>query len=163
MSLVNRSLVFTLLAPALILTEGCKEKPEHYTTTVEVHQVQRYGNIAAGRTGTMDLELNFPDCPGTARKFVRANKAFSECAPNIKAGDRLEAELVASYSAERGGYRNEIVRLGTCAVKTDPKDEANYETVQTCTDLEMTGVVVGVRCDRSRSKELLAKCPWFRH
>jgi hypothetical protein len=157
---VNHSrLVLALFALA---TTGCKEKPKHYTTTVEVRQVQRYGNVAAGRTGTTDLELNFPDCPGTARKFVRANKAFSECAPNIKAGDKLEAELILSYSSERESYRNELVRLGTCAVKVDSKDEANYETVQTCTDLEMTGSVVGVRCDRSRSKELIEKCPWFR-
>ena len=151
--------MLVVLVPTLL---GCKKKPMHHTTTVEVHQVQHYGNIAAGRIGTTDLELNFVNCPGTARQVVRASKAFTECAPNIKAGDRLEAEIVSSYNIERGSYRSEILRLGACSVKADPKDEANYETVQMCTDLEATGVTVGVRCDRTRSKELLAKCPWFR-
>ena len=34
--------------------------------------------------------------------------------------------------------------------------------VNTCVDVVTTGAVVGVRCDRTRSKELVDKCPWLR-
>ncbi|AKV01267.1 hypothetical protein AKJ09_07930 [Labilithrix luteola] len=159
---MNRFHVGFGAAFVLLLTAGC-DKPKHYTTTVQLAQLQRFGQTTPGsKASIMDLELKFVDCPGDAMKLVRADKAFGECAANFKSGDKLEAELVSTYSSERGGYRNEVVRIGSCPLKMDPKEEANYEMVQTCRDLEATGVVVGVHCDRQRSKELVAKCPWFR-
>lgn len=140
---------------------GCNRATQQYTTTVEVGEVQHYGQAAKGGSIT-DLELKFVDCPGDARKYIRADKAFGQCNPNIKEGERLKAEVVAKYNSESNSYKSEVVRLGDCPMKFDPTDEANYEIVQTCTDLEASGAVVGVHCDRSRSKELVAKCPWFR-
>ncbi len=104
---------------------GCSGKPVTYETKVQVVQVQRFGS--QGGPGLMDLELKFSDCPGDARRVVRADKTFTQC-----------------------------------AIKPDPKEEANYELVQVCTDLQATGVTVGVHCDRTRPKELVAKCPWLR-
>jgi len=69
---------------------------------------------------------------------------------------------VTSYQSDRGVYRADLTRLGDCTLKQDPKDDANYEMVQTCSDIVATGAVVGVRCDRTRSKELVVKCPWLR-
>ena len=137
------------------------DKPVHYTTTVEVVQMQRFGQEKTG-PGMMDLELKFIECPGDARKIMRGDKTFGQCGAKFKVGDKVSAELVQTYSTERGSYRSEIVRLDDCSVKLDPKEEANYEIVQDCKDLVASGAVVGVHCDRTRNKELVAKCPWFR-
>ncbi|AKU98974.1 hypothetical protein AKJ09_05638 [Labilithrix luteola] len=161
-SLARGGLAWGLGVAAFVgVVSGCSKPQRHYTTTVEVGEVQHYGQAAKGGSIT-DLELKFVDCPGDARKYVRADKGFGQCNPNIKEGEHLEAEVVAKYNSESNSYRSELVRLGGCPMRFDPTDEANYEIVQTCTDLEASGVVVGVRCDRSRSKELVAKCPWFR-
>lgn len=128
---------------------------------MEVIQAEPFKN-EAGAVQKMSLELRYADCPGDARRVIQADKAFAACSPNIKPGDKLKVELVSTWQSERGAYRSEVVRLGDCALKADPKDEASYEIVQTCTDVSATGTVVGVRCDRTRSKELVAKCPWLR-
>jgi hypothetical protein len=147
-----------MLKGVLALVSGCG-KPVTYSTTVEVLQVQRFGQTGAGIT---DLELKFIDCPGDARKIIRGDKTFGQCGGKFKKGDKVRAELVVNYSADRGQYRSEVVRLDDCPVKLDPKEEANYEIVQDCTDLVVSGATVGVHCDRTRNKGLVAKCPWFR-
>ena len=142
---------------------GCGEKPTKYTTTVEIVGLQRLGNQdPKALPGMMDLELKYTDCPGDARRVMRGDKTFSQCGAKFKKGDKVPAELVVSYSWERGQYRSEILRLDDCEVKLDPKEEANYETVQDCKDLISSGAVVGVHCDRTRNKDLVAKCPWLR-
>jgi hypothetical protein len=139
---------------------GCKAKPQHFTTTVEVMQVRTFG-AAAGPKLT-DLEVKYTTCPANARQIMRVGKEFSECGTKLKVGDKLKAEVVLSWNADRGFYRNEVVHLGECAVKLDLKDEANYQMVEACTEAKASGVVVGVRCERGRSEALLAACPWLR-
>ena len=145
---------------AVVALAGC-EKPVSYTTTVEVLQVQRFGQDKS-QPGMMDLDLKFVECPGEARKIIRGDKAFGQCGAKFKKGDKIKAEVVLSYSSDRGNYRSEIVRLDDCQVKLDPKEQANYEIVQDCKDLMASGAVVGVHCDRTRNAELVAKCPWFK-
>jgi hypothetical protein len=142
---------------------GCGEKPTKYTTMVEIVGLQRLGGQdPKAPPGMMDLELKYSDCPGDARRVMRGDKTFSQCGTKFKKGDKIAAELVLSYSSERGQYRSEIVRLDDCEVKLDPKEEANYETVQECKELISSGAVVGVHCDRTRNKELVTKCPWLK-
>lgn len=139
---------------------GCKQKPQSFSTTVEVMQVRMFG----GGTGPKltDLDVKYDRCPGDARQIMRLGKEFSECGSKLKAGDKLKADVVLSWSSERGVYRNEITRLGDCPVKLDPKDEANYQSFENCTEVKATGMVVGVRCERTRSEAVLAACPWLR-
>jgi hypothetical protein len=137
---------------------GC-DKPKHFTTNMEVLQVQRFGQDPKAPS-LMDFELKFSDCPGDVRKIVRADKAFSQCGGNIKKGDKIEAEIVF-YQTEKN-TRSDVVRLGDCPLQFDPKDEANYETVQNCHEVLATGAAVGVHCDKTRNKELVQKCPWLR-
>jgi hypothetical protein len=144
------------------LAVGACEKPTRYTTTVQVLDVHRHGQDPKAAPGMTDLELKFIDCPGDARKIVRSDKAFGPCGAKFQKGDKIPAEVVLTYSSERSQYRNEIVRLGDCPLKLDPKEDANYEMIQDCRDLVASGAVVGVHCDRTRNKELVAKCPWFR-
>jgi hypothetical protein len=130
---------------------------------VEIVGLQRLGGQdPKAPPGMMDLELRYSDCPGDARRVMRGDKTFSQCGAKFKKGDKIAADLVLSYSSERGQYRSEIVRLDDCEVKLDPKEEANYETVQECKELVSSGAVVGVHCDRTRNKELVAKCPWLK-
>ena len=145
---------------ALACVVGCKGKPQHFSTTVEVMQVRAFG--AAGGLKLTDLELKYTTCPADARQIMRVGKEFSECGTKLKVGDKLKADVVLSWNAERGMYRNELVHLGECTVKLDAKDEANYQMVEACSESKASGVVVGVRCDRGRSDALLAACPWLR-
>lgn len=140
---------------------GCKGKPKTYETRMDLLQVQRLGQDETNPS-VIDLEMRFADCPGDARKLVRGDKAFASCIAGVKAGDKLEATVVHAWNAERGNYRSDITKLGACPLAIDPKDEANYEMTQVCTDLKATGLPVGVRCDRTRPDELLTKCPWLR-
>jgi hypothetical protein len=155
-----RPLAACLLVGVLGCLPGC-HKPQHYQTTVEVLELRRVGRDPKAPPIT-DLELQFVDCPGDARKVIRGDKTFGACAAGVKQGDRLAAEVVLTYSSERGTYRNNIVRLGNCPIKLDPSDAANYDRVQECRDVTASGLAVGVRCSRSRSPEMLAKCPWLR-
>lgn len=139
---------------------GC-EKTQTFETTVEVLQVQRFGQDPKA-PGLMDLELRYAECPGDARRLVRADKAFSACIGPVKAGDKLPTKVTLAWNAERGSYRSDLLQVGSCAIKVDPKEDANYESVQVCKDLVATGATVGVRCDRTRPAELVAKCPWLR-
>jgi hypothetical protein len=150
-----------MLQGVLALVAGCN-KPVTYSTTVEVLQVQRFGQNPTTGAGIIDLELKFIECPGDARRIMRGDKTFGQCGVKFKKGDKVRAELVVNYSADRGQYRSEIVRLDDCPVKLDPNEEANYEIVQDCKDLVVSGATVGVHCDRTRNKDLVAKCPWFR-
>lgn len=135
--------------------------PKTFDATVEIVQVQRFGSEAKGPT-IMDLELRFPECPGEARRVIRTDKKFAECIGKPKAGDKLPAKIKSAWSSERGSWRSEVTKIGECDLKVDPKEEANYETVQVCTDIASTGATVGIHCDRTRPKELIAKCPWLR-
>ncbi len=147
-----------LLAFVVVFLAGC-ESEKTYSTSVEILQVEAFGESPPTQLG---LEFRYADCPGDARRVIRADKAFAQCAPNIKAGDKLKAEIATSYNSERGTWRSDVTKLGDCAVKLDPKEEANFEMVQTCSEIKTTGVVVGVRCDRTRNQELIAKCPWLK-
>lgn len=149
------------VAPLLLilLIAGC-QKPQRYTTTVEIGRVQRFGQDP--KSAVMDIELRYVDCPGDGRRLIRTERSFSACGGALKKGDRVKAELVSKWVPDRGQYRSDVLTLAGCPVHLDPKEEANYESYQHCTDLTVTGAVVGVQCDRVRSKELVAACPWLR-
>ncbi len=140
---------------------GCQQKTKRFTTNVEIVQIQAFGADPKVAPSMMDFELKFSECPGDQRKIIRGDRAFSQCGHKFKKGDKATVEVVATYQAERGTYRSDITRIGDCAVKLDTSDAANYESIQTCTELKASGAVVGVHCDRTRNKELVAKCPWF--
>lgn len=161
-SVAVRPVTIGLAALAAVSTfAGCKRATRHQAN-VEIVQVQRFGRDLASGPSLMDVEMRYTDCPGDARTLVRADRGFSTCAKDIKAGDKLKVEVVSEYNDARGQFRAEVKKIGDCAVQVDTKDEANYETVQTCVEKKATGATVGVRCERKRSPALLAKCPWLR-
>ncbi|RYE95129.1 MAG: hypothetical protein EOO75_00105 [Myxococcales bacterium] len=138
---------------------GCR-RTQKFTTTVELNRVHAFGRNPK-EPSAMDVELRYVDCPGEARKLVRGDKAFATCALALKAGVRVPVDVTRRYDADRGVFRSEVTRIGTCDITTDPKDEVNYEVVENCTDLKATGMVVGVNCSRRREPALIEKCPWL--
>lgn len=140
----------------LACAAACGNGKQTFTTSVELVQVEPLADKQLG------IELRYADCPGDGRRVLRTDKAFTACAGGLKAGDKVPAEIVMSYAADRGTWRSDITKLGTCALKLDPKEEANYEMYQSCAPIQTTGATVGIRCDRTRNAEAVAKCPWLR-
>lgn len=134
---------------------------QRYKARVAIQHVELFGRDKTAPV-LMDIRLKYVDCPGEARQVVRGDRTFSQCGAKLKKGDIVEAELISTYHPEQERYRSELLRLGDCPIQLDPKEEANYETIQTCTELKASGATVGVRCTRKRSPELLEKCPWLR-
>ena len=134
---------------------GCS-KTEKFTTTVELVDIERFGQ------SQVNFEMRYADCPGDNRRVLRGDKELAACTKDLKEGSKVPLEIVSKYQGDKGGYRSEVVKLAGCPVKMDGKDEANYEMSSVCTEVKTTGAVVGVRCDRSRPKALVDKCPFFR-
>lgn len=141
-----------VLVVAVLL--GACDAPQTSIVQVQVVQIARLG-------GLTDLEISY-DCPADSKRLVRLDASFEPCGKELQVGDRIEAELVLRRSGERGTWQSQIVRLGRCAVHPDPNDASNFEMVQECRDLVVSGTTVGVECDRRRSAALLTACPFLR-
>ena len=147
-------------ALALLLLAGC-HRPQDYVANVDVVGVEAFKD-ESGTPRMYAIELKYADCPGDARRFLRADTSFTKCADTLKPGAKSTASLTSTWSSDRQMYRSELTKLGECDLKQDPRDEANYESVQICSDLKASGFTIGVRCDRTRtSAELKSKCPWL--
>ena len=120
------------------------------------------GQQGKGAPSLVEFEMKFVACPGDVRRVVRGDKDLAACAGGLKKGETVPASIDFAFDKVRENYRGELVKLGSCKVKLDPKEDANYEAVQVCTDVKASGVVVGVHCDKKREGELIAKCPWLR-
>jgi hypothetical protein len=148
---------------ALVATApSCHGGPRRFDTRVELVSTRTMGASAGKAPSLIELEMRFVDCPGEVYRVMRGDKALAECAGAMKPGEKVSAVIQMSYDKERENFRDEVVKLGPCDVTLDPKEEANYETVQVCKDLMATGVAVGVHCDKKREGELIAKCPWLK-
>ncbi len=133
------------------------DKPKHYTTNLDLIHVQTFGD-----GGMVELEARYSECPGDARRVMRIEKQYAECLHGIAKGQQHKAELVTAYSNDRSAYRTDVVKIDDCPITLDPKEEANFETFQLCTDLKASGAAVGVHCDRRRTEEVVAKCPFLK-
>ena len=114
------------LALALAGTLSCAKKQQTYHTTVELTRVHPFGKDPKLPV-MMDVELRYSECPGDSRKLIRGDKEFAKCALGLKTGAKVPVDVVSTYSPERGVFRSEIVKIGDCPIKTDPKDEKLFE------------------------------------
>ena len=71
------------------------EKPQTFTTTMEVLQVETFKD-EKGATATIGLSLRYADCPGDARRILRGDKKYAACAGPLKAGDKIKADFSAN-------------------------------------------------------------------
>ena len=142
---------------------------QHGTGSVTIADIvslaaERYGERPAARfkRGEDWVEVSYVECPGEQRRMLRGDADFAACFyKKYKVGDKVPAKLMWGPKGD-GNYQHKIVGLSDCPKTIDPNDEAAYEVIQDCEPLIVNGVDVGVHCDRTRSKELLKKCPWFR-
>lgn len=146
----------------LALLPACHGSPERFDTRVELTSARVMGGGQGKAPSLIELEMRFIDCPGDVIRVMRGDKALAACAGGMKVGEKIPATIELSWDKERENYRDAVVKLGPCDVKLDPKESANFTSVQVCKDLVSTGVTVGVHCDKRREGELIAKCPWLK-
>lgn len=159
--------MFRLAIPILVfngIAAACGQGEKTYDSNVQIVRIRPIRRDLVDPTVvlTVDVEVSYVECPGEQRKMIRGDKDFAACIMKHKLNDKVPVKLAWSADAKTGAYKNRIVKLADCDRKADPNDEASYEVVQDCEEMVVNGVVVGVHCDRTRSKELVAKCPWFR-
>ena len=145
-------------ATALACLAGCSRESHRYETTVQIVRTE----TVKDRAGTViDVDLEYADCPGDQREVFQADAAFAQCLARYKNGEKIPASILFQQMPD-GHFDSEIEKVGECHRTRDSQDERSYEIVHQCRDLKVNGIVIGFRCDRKPSKELLAKCPWFR-
>lgn len=140
---------------------ACSAKSETFQTQVELRRMQVVEVGANGSPMTIDIELEYPDCPGEQQEIFQGGGAFAQCLAKHKPGDKLPA-TIHFESVGYGHYDSEVVKVGDCERRRDVADERSFEVVQVCEDVVVNGVKVGFRCSRKPTPELLQKCPWFR-
>lgn len=147
-----------LAGAAVLLLLGCTREAHHYETTVQIVRTE----AVKDRSGTViDIDLEYADCPGDQREVFQGDAAFAQCIARYKVGEKLPASISFQQLPD-GHFDSEVERVGECRRTRDSQDERSYEIIHQCHDVKVNGVVIGFRCDRKPSKELLAKCPWFR-
>jgi hypothetical protein len=145
-------------ALGVALLGGCSRESRRYDTTVQIVRTETVKN----RGGTViDVDLEYTDCPGDQREIFQADAAFALCINRYKFGEKVQASVLFTQMRD-GHFDSEIEQVGECRRSRDSQDERSYEIVHQCHDLKVNGVVIGFRCDRKPTRELLAKCPWFR-
>jgi hypothetical protein len=149
------------LAAVAIAFVACTSKPRDFDTQVELRRLQIIERDAQGAPLSVDIELEYPDCPGEQQEVFQGGKELAQCLAKYKLGDKLPASVHWESTGE-GHYDSEVTRIGECTRKRDVADERSYEVVQVCEDVVANGVKVGFHCSRKPTPELLAKCPWFR-
>jgi hypothetical protein len=154
-----RLVLFAVTASAIAI--ACTPKPQDFDTKVELRRVQVIERDAQGNPLTVDIELEYPDCPGEQQEVFQGGKDLAQCLAKYKIGDKLPAKIHWEHTSE-GRFDSEVTHVGDCERKRDAADERSYEVVQVCEDIVANGVKVGFRCGRKPTQELLTKCPWFR-
>ncbi len=152
--------VIPLALAGVIAAAGCEKKPHDYETKVTLKSVEVVARDSAGTPQIIEVNVEYPDCPGEQLETLQGNADFTKCALKFKVGDVLPASIEWGPT-DFGHYDSEITRIGECPRKRDPRDARSYEVVQVCTDVNVNGVKAGFHCDRKPNKELLDKCPWF--
>jgi hypothetical protein len=151
----------TPVALAFVLAaSGCEKKAHDYETKVTLKSVEVVARDGAGTPQIIEVNVEYPDCPGEQLETLQGNADFTKCALKFKVGDVLPATIEWGPT-DFGHYDSEITRIGDCTRKRDPRDARSYEVIQECTDVNVNGVKAGFHCDRKPNKELLDKCPWF--
>jgi hypothetical protein len=145
-------------ASGVVVVTGCGQKEQTFQTNVQIARTQV---VKSSGGKWIDVELEYPDCPGEQREIFQANAAFADCLAKYKVGDKVPATILYVRLSD-GHFDSEVEKIGDCTRKRDVHDERSYEIVHECHDLVVNGVQVGFRCDRKPTPELLAKCPWFK-
>lgn len=149
--------LISLLSVAALVV-ACSDKAQTYETNVVIARTQV---VQTGRGKIIDVELEYSDCPGEQQEIFQGDAAFADCMAKYKTGDKIPASILYSRLPD-GHWDSEVTKIGECPRKRDVNDDRSYEVVHECHDIVVNGVPIGFRCDHKPTKELLAKCPWFK-
>jgi hypothetical protein len=144
----------------VVLVAACGKKAQNYDTKVTLKGIEVISHDEQGNPRLVEVTVEYPDCPGDQLETLQGNAEFTQCMLKAKVGDVVPA-TVEWGPTDYGHYDSEIIKLGECPRKRDPRDARSYEVVQVCSDIVINGVKAGFHCDRRPNRELLEKCPWF--
>ena len=156
----TKKVLVTALALSALPLAGC-HRSKHYEATVEVTRVAVIRTDESGDPITLDVEFTYPECPGAQSEVIRGGDEFSDCAKNLKVGEKVPVKLLHKWDPE-GFYDYDVYELNGCKRPPDPEDEASFKMVRDCQDWKVNGAVVGFQCNYSDKRELKKKCPWFK-
>jgi hypothetical protein len=149
------------LASFVALIAGCTPKAQVFQSEVQLGRVEIVHRDAKGKTVTLDVEVEWTQCPGEQREVIRGDATFADCMAKHSAGAKLP--VVVDWQREPSGRWDwDILQIGECKRTPEGHDDSSFDMVQECETLKEHDEVVGFRCDRVPHKELLTKCPWFK-
>jgi len=135
-------------------------RSEWFETEVDIVRVVPVQVGKDGETLDVDVQLDYPHCPGTQHEQIRGDAAFAKCMAGYAEGTRVTARI-EYYVTEHNHHDWDIHRLGECDRKPDPDDESSFDTVEECEPTIVNGVHEGFSCNHLPHAELLRACPWF--
>jgi hypothetical protein len=147
------------LLVAMLVASACGG-PEWYDTEVEIMRIVPVQHGPDGTVLDIDVQLEYPHCPGTQHELIRGAAEFAGCMQRYQPGARVAAHI-EYYLTERNHHDWDIHRLGDCERLPDPDDEASFDTVEECEPTIVNGVEEGFLCNHIPHGELLRACPWF--
>ena len=143
---------------ALALVGGC-DRSTSYEAEVEIVHMTVVQHDDDGKPIALDVEFDYPSCPGRPVEHIRGSAEFAGCLASRKPGERVTAKIEARSAGL--GDDGEIVELAGCPRPHDPADEFSFRVVEDCTPIVVNGVAEGFECKRIPSDALLEACPWF--
>ncbi len=152
--------VAALASPCLL---GCGRAPKDYRTTVMLKRVDviTRPSAAGPPSTTVDVEFEYPSCPGEQVEVIRGDAKFAECLTAAhKVGDTTPVRIRHARGRD-GVWDWDVIEMAGCARPPLDGDEASFDVVQECAPIRLHGREVGFRCTRVPEKALLASCPWF--
>ena len=124
------------------LLGGCEKKAHNFETKVTVQSVEIVARDKAGTPQIVEVNVEYPDCPGDQLETLQGNAEFTTCFAKYKVGEVLPATIEWAPT-DFGHYDSEIIHIGDCSRRRDPRDARSYEVVQECTDVVVNGVELG--------------------
>ncbi|MCB1176349.1 MAG: hypothetical protein KDK36_02110 [Leptospiraceae bacterium] len=155
-----KNLIYFILLISFLL--NCKKGPDEYDVKVKINRIEIVREGEDKKPILIDVELNYPDCPGDQIEIIRAGKDFAECfLTKHKVNDIAKAKILWKWR-DLGFYKWDVIGLSGCERVVDPEEEGSYDMIEECEDFLEYGAVVGFRCKRVATADLIAACPWFR-
>src|SRR5258708_24656539 len=97
---------------------GCRERVRTYQTQVALTKMQVVHRDDQGKPRTLDVEIDYTDCPGEQLETLQGDEAFAKCMGRYKLGEHLAATVVWGPT-DLGHYDSEVVKIGECERRRD--------------------------------------------
>ncbi len=147
------------IALAASLSLACS-RTHRYESAVQIVRKETVEKAPDGSTLLVDFEVEWDACPGDQFQVIRGSKAFAECTASYNVGDTVPV-YVRHWWDDRGFYRWDIERMGSCWRTIEPGSAGSYEKGQECKEVENHDFKTGFTCSRKPFRQLVKRCPWM--